>query len=243
MQCVFQAATIPNVQVSTFPREPKPKMNIVIFGTGGQARVSLDMFDIEQKYNVVGLIDNGSIDNLINGIPVIGPVNKLNELSSEYGFKHGLICIGDNFTRQQVHQKIQSVFPSFGYVSAIHPDSTISPSVDIGCGSVIMAGVVINTNTKIGRHCIINTSSSIDHDGNLSDFSSIGPGVNLGGKVSIGELSHIGIGGVVKHGVSIGVNSIVGGLSFVNKDVGDNELGFSIPYRTVRKRVVGEKYL
>ena len=243
MQRVFRTVTIPNKQVLTFSQEPKPKMNIVIFGTGGQARVSLDMFDIEQKYNVVGLIDNGSIDNLINGIPVIGPVNKLIELSSEYEFKHGLICIGDNFIRRRVHQEIQSVFPSFGYVSAIHPDSTISPSVDIGCGSVIMAGVVINTNAKVGSHCIINTNSSIDHDANLSHFSSIGPGVTLGGEVSIGELSHIGIGSAVKHGVSIGVNSIVGGLSFVNKDVGDNELGFSSPYKKVSKRVLGETYL
>jgi len=128
-------------------------------------------------------------------------------------------------------------------VTAIHPDACISSSVRIGVGTVVMGGVTINPNCQIGEHCILNTNSSVDHDGTLYDFSSIGPGVNLGGNVSIGRLSHVGLGSAVSHNVTIGENSVIGGLSFVNKDVGDWELGYSSPYRRVRGRELGEKYL
>ena len=65
----------------------------------------------------------------------------------------------------------------------------LNGNVEIGEGSLIMPGVVINTETKIGKHCIINTSSSIDHHNYFKDYSSCGPGVITGGKVTIGENS------------------------------------------------------
>ena len=57
-----------------------------------------------------------------------------------------------------------------------------------------MAGVIVNSDSKIGDHCILNTRSALDHDCELGDFSSLAPGATTGGKVSIGAFSVIALG-------------------------------------------------
>jgi len=158
-------------------------------------------------------------------------------------FNHGILCVYDNFVRQKIRNKVIELLPNFNFVTAIHPNAGISSFVRIGAGTVVMGGVSINSNCQIGEHCILNTNSSVDHDCVMENFSGVGPGVNLGGSVTIGALSYVGIGSAVSHNVAIGKNSVIGGLSFVNKNVGDCELGYSSPYRRVRSREPGEKYL
>ena len=48
-------------------------MDIVLIGSGGQAKVVIDIVGREEKLNIVGLIDNRkAVGTKINGIPVIG---------------------------------------------------------------------------------------------------------------------------------------------------------------------------
>ncbi len=219
-------------------------MNIVLIGTGGHAKVAIDIVEREQKYNIVGLIDEKqSTKREVTGIPIIGNDDDLPSLSDSLDFSHGIICIYDNFTRQRIRNELRRIAPTFGYVTAIHPKSSIGKCVQIGAGTVVMSGVTINSSSMIGEHCIVNTNSSVDHDCIMGDFSGIGPGVNLGGNVKVGDLSYIGIGSSVKHNVRIGDESVVGGSSFVNKDIGNRELGYSSPYRRVRSRQPEDGYL
>ena len=219
-------------------------MNIVLIGAGGHAKVIIDIVQREQKHTIVGLIDyQQPFEQEVNGVLVIGSDSDLPSLSKSMKFDHGILCIYDNFVRQKIRNKVIDVLPNFGFVTAIHPNACISSLVEIGVGTVVMGGVTINSNCQIGEHCILNTNSSIDHDCVMDNFSSIGPGVNFGGNVKIGALSYVGIGSAVSHNVTIGKNSVIGGLSFVNKNVGDCELGYSSPYRIVRSRESGENYL
>jgi sugar O-acyltransferase (sialic acid O-acetyltransferase NeuD family) len=229
-------------------------MNIILIGYGGHAQVIIDIVQREQKHKIVGLIryqestnqestNQESTKKEVSGVPVIGVDTDLPILSEKMNVNQGIICLGDNFVRQKARKRIIELLPNFSFVTVLHPDASISSRVRIGIGTVVMAGVTINPNCEIGDHCILNTNSSIDHNCKLCDFSSVGPGVNLGGNVSIGRLSHIGLGSAVKQNVAIGENSVIGGLSFVNKDVGNWELGFASPYRKVRNRTPGEKYL
>ena len=69
----------------------------------------------------------------------------------------------------------------------IHPFSWISPSAQIGAGTVVFGGVVVNANSRIGENCILNTSCSVDHDGNIASHVHLCPGVRLAGNVMIAE--------------------------------------------------------
>jgi len=219
-------------------------MNIVLFGLGGHAKVIIDIIRMGRQHTLLGLIDqHDNLDDEVNGVPIIGSDEDLPLLSKEMKFNHGIICVYDNFVRQNIRNKILDLLPDFDFVTAVHPKASISSLTHIGIGTVVMAGVTINSDCHIGEHCVVNTNSSVDHDSVIKSFSSIGPGVNLGGNVTIGSLSYIGIGSAVSQNITVGDNSVIGALSLVNKDVGDRELGYSVPYRKVRNREPGEKYL
>ena len=106
-----------------------------------------------------------------------------------------------------------------------------------------MGNSIINSSTTIGNGVIVNTASTIDHDCYLDNFSSLAPGVNLGGNVIIGKRSVVSIGAKIMHGIKLGNDTVVGGGSFVNKDIGDNFVSYGVPSKTIRKRKKDEKYL
>src|SRR3546814_17264706 len=77
----------------------------------------------------------------------------------------------------------------------------------------------------------------------FADYSSTGPGVSTGGSVGLGTCSHIGIGASVRHGVSIGDYSVIGGQSSVNRAIGDNKIAYGIPVREVGERSANAAYI
>jgi len=77
----------------------------------------------------------------------------------------------------------------------------------------------------------------------MEDFSSLAPGALTGGRVRIGARSAVSIGATVKHGVSIGSDSVIGASSYVHTDVPAGVVAYGSPARKVRERFQGETYL
>jgi acetyltransferase-like isoleucine patch superfamily enzyme len=96
-----------------------------------------------------------------------------------------------------------------------------------------MAGVVINSSTKIGKGCIINTSSSLEHDNVIEDYVHISPGVRLAGTVRIGKGSWLGIGSVVSNNVNICSGCKVGAGAVVVKDITEPGTYVGVPVRKI----------
>jgi acetyltransferase EpsM len=145
--------------------------------------------------------------------------------------------------RRRVVEQVERCAPALGWAAIVHRSAILSPSAQVGPGSVVFPGAIVNCRTALGRHVIINTGSIIEHDNRFEDFSSTGPGVCTGGNVRVGELSHIGIGASVCHGIAIGANSVVGGQAFVNRDLGDDLVSFGVPARPRHQRALGAVYL
>ncbi len=109
-----------------------------------------------------------------------------------------VVAIGDNNTRRKVVRNLEKQWKEEGLPNkfgvAIHPGAIVSPTAQIGEGTVIMAGAVIQPGAVIGKHCIINTCSSVDHDCILSDFVHIAPGAHLCGGIRVKEGGFVGTG-------------------------------------------------
>jgi acetyltransferase-like isoleucine patch superfamily enzyme len=98
----------------------------------------------------------------------------------------------------------------------------------------------LGRNTDIGAFCYINASEGVE----IQDNVQIGGGVkiyslstidNKKGKVVLKKNCKIGANSVIMPGVTIGENSIIGAMSFVNKDIPDNVIAFGIPVRVIKK--------
>ena len=212
--------------------------NLFIFGAGGHA-CSVASIAISLNYKIIAFIDENSLHSTLLDIPVISQKEFLSRYKNEYFF----IASGDNFVREKLVIKYKKILKNVKFPCLIHPSSVISHRCIIGEGSIVMPNVTIGPNSVVGKFCIINTNSSIDHDCNLNDFSSIAPGVVAGGNVKIGQGSAISIGAVIKHGITIAGDVVVGAASYVNKNIYDPIVSYGTPAKMIRKRKKGDLYL
>jgi len=220
------------------------KETVLIVGSSGHAKVIIDIFEKEGKYEILGLLDAyRNIGEETLGYMVVGKEENLPDLLLKNPNCKLFVAIGDNWIRQKVVNKIIDIVPNIDFASAIHPSAQIGKNVRIGKGVAVMAGAVINSDTIIEDFTIINTKASIDHDSKMLKFSSLAPNVTVGGNVSIGEFSAISIGATIKHGVSIGNHTVIGAGALLMKSCGDNLVMYGVPAKEIRKREIGEKYL
>jgi sugar O-acyltransferase (sialic acid O-acetyltransferase NeuD family) len=218
--------------------------NIVVIGSSGHAKVVMDILEREGQYHIAGLIDTyKAAGESIFGYEILGTEEILAKLVSSGEVFGGIIAIGDNWMRHLVAEKIKSLVPEFKFVSAVHPSASIARGVMVGEGSVLMAGVIVNSDSRVGNFCILNTNASLDHDSVMEDFSSLAPNATTGGNVTIGGFGAISMGANIIHGLHIGKHTVVGAGAVVLDDLQDFCVAYGIPARVISKRHEGDKYL
>lgn len=138
----------------------------------------------------------------------------------------------------------------------------IEDGVEIGDGTVIRNFVELRKNTKIGKNCYIDSRVSTSGDCEVGDDVTlrydtilargckVGDGtyicprvmtnnLDIGktqiGGAHIGKKCFIGTNSVLHHGIKIGDNSTTGAMSFVNKDIGENEIWLGSPAKFFKK--------
>ena len=201
--------------------------NVVIIGAGGHAKVIADIIT-KSNDNVIGFLDdNLDIQNktIYLNKTVLGTIKDIDKYK-EYYF---IIGIGNNNIRENIANSYD-----LKWYTAIHPNAIIANEVSMEEGSVVMAGSIINTGTKIGKHCIINTKSSLDHDNMIEDYVHISPGATLAGTVHIKEKTWVCSGATIINNITIAKNNIIGAGSVVIKDINEeNGTYVGVPARRV----------
>jgi sugar O-acyltransferase (sialic acid O-acetyltransferase NeuD family) len=204
------------------------KKKLLIIGASGHGKVVADIALKMKKWEQISFLDdNESIESSL-GIKVVGRTNEAIELINDYDI---FIGIGNNATRQRIQEKLEIYGASIPVL--IHPNTTLGGQVELGSGTVLMAGAVINCCTKIGRGCIVNTGSTIDHDNYIENYVHVSPGVHLAGTVHIGQGSWLGIGSAISNNISITNRCIVGAGSVVVKDITEPGVYVGVPVRRV----------
>ena len=183
--------------------------NIAVAGSSGHAKVVIDIVEAEGRYTIAGLLDGPEATGVL-GYEVIGHEDDLASLVEQYSLGGVIVAIGDNFKRARVAESIAAQCPDLPFVNAVHPGASIGKDVDLGTGTVVMAGARINPSCVIGRHCLVSANAFLDHDSTMHDHSSLGSGVQTGGSCVIGECTAVGIGATLIHGVKVGEHTVVG---------------------------------
>ncbi|MCE9556550.1 MAG: NeuD/PglB/VioB family sugar acetyltransferase [Planctomycetes bacterium] len=219
-------ATMPPFLGSRQAQLPDFHSGVVVLGAGGHAKVVIATLQAAGQTVLAAYDDDPrQWGKSLLGVPIRGSL----ALAKSEGARNAIIGIGDNEIRRRI-----SVRFDCNWVAAIHPSAVVHSTVELGPGSLVCAGVVIQPDAQIGEHAIVNTSATVDHDCVLEPYTSIGPGAHLAGNVSVGHGTAIGIGACVIPGVAIGEETIVGAGTVVIADLPANVVAVGSPARIVR---------
>lgn len=218
-----------------------PRM--VMVGASGHGRVALDAARCQGQYEIVGWADTFVAEGTeVAGLKVLGKPSDMVRLAAAHRLDGFFLGISDNVIRSKVHDTIRETCPGLEFVRIIHPSAVVAADVEVGPGTLILAGAVVNTQSRIGPGCIVNTRASLDHDGEMKPWSCLLPGVVTGGNVVIGEYACVCLGAHLVHKVRIGDHAVIGAGSVVLADVPGCTLAYGVPARVIRPRQPGERH-
>lgn len=197
---------------------------IAIIGGGGHAKVVISVMRAVGLRPVCVFDDDASKHGtLLLEVPITGPLSQIDATK----YDGAVIAVGNNQTRAKIAAGI-----ALPWLTAIHPNACIDPTVKLGPGTVVFAGAVIQPDAIIGAHVIVNTGATIDHDCIIGDFVHIAPGVHLAGDVQVGARSFLGIGTVAIPGMRIGSDTFVGAGAAIIRSLPDDAMAYGVPAKT-----------
>ncbi len=208
--------------------------SIVLYGAGGHGKVIADMIEKSGQYTIAGFLDDEKTGDAF-GYPILGGFDAVADIITK-GTDTVIVSIGNNAARLDLQNRLMEAGMHLATIT--HPSADIARGAVIGAGTVIMPGVVVGPDVRMGSGCILNTRATVDHDCILGDGVHISPGVHLAGDVRIGSLSHMGIGSVVKEGISIGKETVVGAGAVVITDLPDGCIAYGVPAKIRQEKPV-----
>ena len=182
---------------------------LIIIGASGHGKVVADIAE-KNGYDEIEFYDDDESISSCGKWPVIGLTAKALGKSDDL-----FIAIGNAALRE----KVMDCFEGRHFPVLIHPNAVVADDVEIGEGSVVMAGAVVNPGAKIGKGVIINTCSSVDHDCVIDDFVHVSVGAHLSGTVVVGERTWIAVGASVVNNVCICADCIIGAGAVVIRNI------------------------
>ncbi len=211
------------------------RQKLVIWGASGHALVVADAIRSHGEYEIAGFIDDVHPERSgeeFCGAVILGGREQLDVLSQQ-GINKLILGFGNCRARLELSEFARG--KGFQLATVIHPKAVVATDSSVSCGTVILAGAIVNSATRIGENVIVNTSASVDHECLIEDGVHISPGVHLGGRVFVGRAAWVGIGATVKDRVSIGAGVVVGAGAVVVDDIPDGVLVYGVPARVVKK--------
>ena len=196
---------------------------MILYGASGHAKVIMSSLEAS-GHSVQLFFDDDPSKTSFRGVEVRSPYEA--DLLSEVPL---IISVGDNTIRQRLAGSIRHPFGR-----AKHPSVLLDPSVQVGEGTVLLQGSVVQADTQLGRHVIINTCASVDHDCRVADFVHIAPGARVCGGVRIGMGTLVGAGSVVAPNVIIGDYCLIAAGSIITRSIPSGAIVRGNPGRVLK---------
>lgn len=139
----------------TLLREARPvrEMNLLILGAGSHGREVRELAESLRVFQRTAFLDDDPAKE-----DVLGPISALGRYVEE--FPAAIPAVGSSARRLQWLNALRQV--GFALPVLIHPGAVVSPSAEIGYGSVICARATVGAGAVIGHGCIISSGVTID---------------------------------------------------------------------------------
>lgn len=205
---------------------------IVLIGDGGHSKVIQDIIHANQDLSLTAILDSKYSESIEKDEIKYEHTDAIQAYLSQYCLF--CIAIGNNEIRQKLVDTLN--IPMTRYALLVHPSAVISPSAEIGRGTVVMPNATINADTKIGEHCIVNSNAVIEHDNIIEDYAHISPNATLAGTVSVGKGTHIGSNATIIPNKKVGSWSVIGAGAVVINNIESNITAVGVPALPIKKK-------
>ncbi|MDA7455158.1 NeuD/PglB/VioB family sugar acetyltransferase [Planktomarina temperata] len=196
---------------------------LVLIGGGGHCNSVIDVIRDTSEYKIRCIVENKEKLLTAREYPYIFGDDKLIEqIDCNVQFFISIGQIKSSAPRERVFNLVKLNGGRFVTLKSKH--SYVSKAAQIGEGTFIGHGAIINYNAAIGKNCIINSKSLIEHDVSIGSHSHISTGAIVNGSVNVGEKVFIGSGAIISNNITIGSGSIIGAGVVVKQDVSPNSL-------------------
>ena len=194
---------------------------LVLLGAGGHASACCDVIFNGQEFSVDGFILESGYDKSVErDYPVLGVDSDIPKFVVSDRFF--LVAVGQIVTAQPRKSLFKNLIEHNANLPVvIAARAYVSPTANLGLGSIVMNFAHVGPKASVGVNAIINTGAKLEHGVTVGDHCHISTGAILNGDVSVGCDSFIGSGAVVHHGVSIGSRVIINAGALVDRDVSD----------------------
>lgn len=203
---------------------------LLLVGAGGLAREVL----AAGITSVTGILDDDETrqGTEVGGVAVVGTI-----ADAAHRPEALLVCIGDGASRRRVVSRLRALgVHDDRYETFAARSARIGTTSDVGAGSILLDGVVVTADARLGRHVVVMPHCTVTHDGVVEDFATLATGVSLGGGVHIRKTAYIGMNASVRQGIVVGARATVGMGAVVLSDVPAGETWAGVPARRLEAR-------
>jgi sugar O-acyltransferase (sialic acid O-acetyltransferase NeuD family) len=209
---------------------------LLVVAASGLAREALAVERQLGRYSGVVVLDDDPRrwGTELAGHPVVGG----SSLATEYPDHAVLVCAGRGIARRAIVRRLaEAGVEEERYTSCVHPGVEVSPGSVIGRGSIVLAGVVLTADVRVGEHVVVMPHVTLTHDDVVEDYATLCAGVTLGGEVRIGRAAYLGMASSVRERVEVGAGAVLGMGAALTRSLPAGETWVGVPARPVKTSV------
>ncbi len=207
---------------------------VILGGKGSAVVVAEQIYDTQVKTGNVEFLgfafDDEAFGKEINGFPVLC---KTREAYSKYE-RYGDVKFLFQMYRVDIMKERIALLHSYGiprerFATFVHHSAYVARSADVGCGSILLANVVVNSNAKIGDYVTVQSNTLIGHDTTVGNYNCFAAHSAIGSNNRIGNGNFFGLNVSMNNHIEVGDYNFVGMASNLVKGLGNNEKVYGNP--------------
>lgn len=179
------------------------KEQIILVGGGGHCHSVIDVIELENKFEIIGIIDKSElIGQKVLGYEIIASDNDLESIFKTC--KNVVVTVGQTSSsslREKLFNKLSKI--GFNLPIIVSPLAYVSRHAKIDKGTVVMHQSLVNANVIIGKNCILNSKSLIEHDANIGNNCHISTAAVVNGGVIVQDGTFFGSNATSKQSIEI----------------------------------------
>lgn len=206
---------------------------LLLVAASGLAREVMSVCEATGR-QVVGVLDDdpAKAGTAFGSTTVLGSL----ELARHHPETELLLCAGKGSVRRDLAVRLAALgVGSDRYATVVDPSVRVPSSCSLGVGSILLGGVVLTADVRVGRHVVCMPHVTLTHDDDLADYVTLTTGVSLGGGVCVGEAAYIGMNASVRERLSVGADSVLGMGAALVADQPPGTVYAGVPARHIGK--------